>query len=62
MKPRRPSIPHLLSMAQVAEAAGVSTKTVSRWIERKELRHHKLGRQVRVSEEDVANFIAARRR
>ena len=56
------SAPRLLSMAQVGDLTNVSTKTVSRWIAAKELRHHKLGRQVRVSEEDFWHFIASRRR
>jgi excisionase family DNA binding protein len=61
MKSRTPHIPHFLSMAQVAQAAGVSLRTVSRWIATKDLHAHKLGRKVRVSEEDFLQFIAARR-
>jgi excisionase family DNA binding protein len=59
--PKR-TAPRLLFMAAVAELAGVSIKTVSRWIATGELRAHKLGRQVRVSGEDCLTFVAANRR
>ena len=61
MKPKPNSPPRLLSMARVAELSNVSVRTVSRWIKTGELHAHKLGRQVRVSEEDFMYFIAARR-
>ena len=57
-----PTRPRLLSKAAVAELTSVSVKTVSRWIANEGLRSHKLGRQVRVSEDDLASFIAVRRR
>jgi excisionase family DNA binding protein len=40
----------------------VSDRTVRRWIDDGELRSHHLGRLVRVSEEDWADFLARRRR
>ena len=61
IKSKRP-VPHLLSMHDLAERLCVSTKTISRWIKAEELPAHRLGRQLRISEEDAAAFIAARRR
>ncbi len=52
----------LLTVNEVAELLQVSSKTVRRWIERQELRTHRLGRQLRVSEEDLAAFLGQRRK
>jgi excisionase family DNA binding protein len=64
--PLRPTtacrLPRLLAVSEVAELLQVSTKTVRRWIERRELRTHQLGRQLRVSEEDLAAFLGQRRK
>jgi len=49
-------------VSEVAELLQVSTKTVRRWIERQELRTHRLGRQLRVAEEDLAAFLGQRRK
>jgi excisionase family DNA binding protein len=46
----------------VAEQLGVSTKTVRRWITAGDLPAHRLGRQLRISNADLATFIAQRRR
>ncbi len=59
---RGPPAPHLLTREQVAEHLAVSVKTVMRWNERGDLPMHRLGRQVRVSEDDLIAFTAARRR
>jgi excisionase family DNA binding protein len=58
---RRPP-PRLLTRQQVADHLAVSTKTVTRWNESGALPMHRLGRQVRVSEDDLIAFTAARRR
>ncbi len=50
-----------LTVRQVAERCGVSERTVRRWIKTGELRAHQLGRSVRVSEEDLAAFLAVHR-
>ena len=63
--PLRPTTPcrfRLLMVNEVAELLQVSSKTVRRWIERQELRTHRLGRQLRVTEEDLAAFLAQRRK
>ncbi len=64
--PPRPTtacrFPRLLAVNEVAELLQVSSKTVRRWIERRELRTHRLGRQLRVSEEDLAAFLGQRRK
>ena len=52
----------LLAVSEVAALLQVSSKTVRRWIERQELRTHRLGRQLRVAEEDLTAFLAQRRK
>lgn len=51
----------LLSQAKVAELLGVSVKTVTRRIEAGQLRHHRIGRQIRVSLDDLESYVARRR-
>ena len=55
-------LPRLLAVGEVAELLQVSSKTVRRWIERQELRTHRLGRQLRVADEDLAAFLGQRRK
>ncbi|HWI25960.1 MAG TPA: helix-turn-helix domain-containing protein [Stellaceae bacterium] len=52
-----PALPRLLSVESVAEVCGVSTKTVRRWLDRKLLPVHRLGRQLRIGEPDLAAFL-----
>ena len=47
----------LRSLAETAEALGVSIKTIRRLIARSELRAHRIGRSVRVSDEDLAIYL-----
>ncbi|MGO8920871.1 MAG: helix-turn-helix domain-containing protein [Stellaceae bacterium] len=56
-----PKLPRFLSIEGVAQLLGVSTKTVRRWIDDKLLPAHRLGRQLRISEPDLAAFIARSR-
>jgi excisionase family DNA binding protein len=51
----------LLKVATVAARLDESVRQVRRWIASGELPVHRLGRSVRVSEDDLARFIAARR-
>ncbi len=53
--------PVLLSIAQTAEHLQVSTKTIRRWIETGDLVAHRFGRQWRISDIDLQNFIRMRR-
>jgi len=50
----------LLHVAEVAGLIKVSNKTVRRWIAANELAVVRLGRSVRVSQAELARFIAAR--
>jgi excisionase family DNA binding protein len=45
----------------VADLLGVSTRTVRRSIDRKQLVAHKFGRAVRIAESDLRAFIATHR-
>src|SRR5829696_4746607 len=51
----------LLTVEQVAQRCSVSSRTTRRWIEAGVLRAHRLGALVRISEEDLAAFLAAHR-
>jgi excisionase family DNA binding protein len=48
---------NLLDLKVVAERLGVSVKTVRRKIQRGELAHHRVGRLIRVSERDYADYV-----
>jgi excisionase family DNA binding protein len=50
-----------MSVATVALQLDVSEKTVRRFIDDGELPVHRIGRQVRISEPDLAAFIARSR-
>jgi excisionase family DNA binding protein len=51
----------LLTVKDVAEICGVSLRSVRRWIASGELHVYRLGRQLRVSEADLATFLKLRR-
>jgi excisionase family DNA binding protein len=48
---------HLMTVAEVATALRVSTKTIRRMIARGELQHVKLGRLIRVRAEDIVQHL-----
>lgn len=52
----------LLTLAAAAARCAVSTKTLRRWIAAEQLRFHRLGRQIRIAEEDLQAFLARQRR
>ena len=62
MTARNSSLPCLLTVKEVAERLQVSTKTVRRWIAAGALSVHYIGRQLRVSEDDLLIFLARRRK
>lgn len=51
----------LYTRQAVAERLRVSTKTLQRWVDARELAEIKIGRRVLFSEEDVTNLIEASR-
>jgi excisionase family DNA binding protein len=55
-------LPHFYSIKEAAPLIGVCGKTIRRWIDAGELHVHRLGRQIRISEEDLLAFLAKRRR
>jgi excisionase family DNA binding protein len=50
----------MLSVAEASKIFSVSEKTVRRWIDAGELRAHRLGRAVRISEEAIRSFLLSR--
>ncbi len=58
--PARPAL-RMLKVKEMADVCMVSPKTVRRLIESGELPHYRMGRCVRVAEDDARRFIAARR-
>jgi excisionase family DNA binding protein len=55
------SRPRLLSVFEVADRLGVSVKTVRRMAARGDLPAHRIGRLLRVSEEDLGALLSAAR-
>jgi excisionase family DNA binding protein len=53
--------PRLMSVATVALHLGVSEKTIRRLIDDGQLPTHRVGRLIRISETDLAAFIARSR-
>jgi excisionase family DNA binding protein len=45
----------------IAGMLGVSTRTVRRWIDQKQLAAHKFGRAVRVADSDLRSFLSENR-
>ena len=61
-KPERPiRTVELYTLSQIAHKAHVSIKTVRRLISRGELVTHRIGAQIRVSEDDWQAYLARRR-
>jgi excisionase family DNA binding protein len=51
----------LLDLSAVADRLGVCIKTIRRMIDRHELPVHRIGRLIRVSEDDLEAFIISKR-
>lgn len=56
-----PPIPAFFSITETARLLKVSTKTVRRWIAKGDLTVHRFGRQIRITESDLVNFISQHR-
>jgi len=56
------NVQRLFSIKGIGPLVGVSSKTIRRWIERGELHFHRLGRQLRISEEDLLAFLSKHRK
>ena len=50
----------LFTIAEVADRLRVNQKTIRRWIDAKELPAFKLGRQWRISEQNLRQFLQIR--
>jgi len=57
----RAGLPRLLSIGAVAAGLDLSEKTVRRWIDNGSLPHHRVGRQIRIAEHDLRDFLARSR-
>jgi excisionase family DNA binding protein len=62
MTQKRNPLPMFWTIEEVAEFLKCSKRTVSRHIASGELKSHKIGAAVRISEEDFRAFLAIRRR
>jgi excisionase family DNA binding protein len=61
LAPSQPSRPNPLhDVPEVARRLNVSEKTVRRLIVRHELRAYRIGRQLRISEEELMRYLDAR--
>jgi excisionase family DNA binding protein len=58
---RRRPLTKFLTIDETADLFNVSTRTVRRFIDSGALPAHRLGRLVRISEDDIAVFLAATR-
>jgi len=59
--PKPTPTPRLLSVATVALRLAVSEKTIRRLVQDGRLLSHRVGRQIRISESDLATFLAQSR-
>lgn len=55
------SLPELFTVDEVAERLHVHPQTVRAWIKTKKLGSHKVGRYDRISDDQLARFLEARR-
>lgn len=57
MTRRRPHIGKLHTIAELSELWQVSPRTIQRHIRSGALRHHRIGRLVRIADEDADDFL-----
>ena len=55
------SLPKYFTLDEVAAHLQLSTKTLRRWIKAGDLVAHRIGRKLRISENDLQAFIRLRR-
>ena len=55
------TLPRLLTVPEAAEALSLSERTVWRWIKARELESYRLGRAVRIAEDELIRFLERRR-
>jgi len=55
------ALPRMYTVDEVAEMLHVHPQTVRGWIRTRQLGSHKVGRYDRISDEQVAQFLEARR-
>jgi excisionase family DNA binding protein len=55
------TLPRLLAVAECADALKVCERTVWRWIEAGEIETYRLGRAVRIAEDELIQFLEKRR-
>jgi excisionase family DNA binding protein len=58
---RPATLPRLLAVAECAEALSVCERTIWRWIEAREIETYRLGRVVRIAEDELVRFLEKRR-
>jgi excisionase family DNA binding protein len=51
------ALPRLYTVAATAAFAQVSTKTLRRWLDDGRIPFHRLGRQIRIVEDDLVAFL-----
>lgn len=54
-------LPKLFTIAQIADHLQCSTKQVRRWVKSGALKASRLGRHLRIAENDLAHFLAGLR-
>ncbi len=60
-KERDHPLERLYSLNRVEEVFDVNVRTVRRWVKAGELPFYRLGRQLRVTPQDLDDFLSARR-
>ena len=60
--PHQDSVLRFHSIDDVASQLHVSSKSVRRWIAAGRLVSHRLGRQIRISQQDLEGFLSASRK
>jgi excisionase family DNA binding protein len=49
--------PQMYDFAQAAERLGISESTLRKWVARRRVQHHRLGRLVRFTDDDIAAAV-----